>query len=292
MDERAALDLVGELVPSAGDDAAVLDGTVLTTDMLHEETDFPDGTTRYTAGWRSVGASISDVAGMGGRPRGAVAVYAAPTFEESELRAFLAGATDVCAAVDCEYVGGDLDQHREFTAVSTVVGAVDEPVLRSGATPGDRLCVTGSLGRSAAALELFRAGDHDRANDLFQFPPRVAAGRALAQSATAMMDSSDGLARSVHGIAAASDCGVAVESGAVPVHEALAGVCPSGEARERAITFGEDFELVVAIPPDELPAATDACPVDLTPVGRIVDADEGVTVDGEPLPDEGFTHGA
>ena len=62
MDERAALALVGEHVDAAGDDCAVVDGLVVTTDMLHESTDFPAGTTRYTAGWRAVGASLSDVA--------------------------------------------------------------------------------------------------------------------------------------------------------------------------------------------------------------------------------------
>ena len=66
MDERAALALVGTEVGAAGDDCAVVGETVVTTDMLHESTDFPAGTTRYTAGWRAVGASLSDVAAMGG----------------------------------------------------------------------------------------------------------------------------------------------------------------------------------------------------------------------------------
>ena len=56
MDERAALGLIGDALPDAGDDCAVVGSTVITTDMLHETTDFPPGTTRYTAGWRSVGA--------------------------------------------------------------------------------------------------------------------------------------------------------------------------------------------------------------------------------------------
>jgi len=52
MDEPEALRRLAETVPGAGDDAAVVDGLVVTTDMLHETTDFPDGTTAYTAGWR------------------------------------------------------------------------------------------------------------------------------------------------------------------------------------------------------------------------------------------------
>ena len=91
MDERAALALVGDHVDAAGDDCAVVDGLVVTTDMLHDRTDFPEGTTRYTAGWRAVGASLSDVAAMGAEATAVVAVYGAPQFREDELSAFLAG---------------------------------------------------------------------------------------------------------------------------------------------------------------------------------------------------------
>jgi thiamine-monophosphate kinase len=295
MDERAALDLVGGLVGRAGDDAAVVDGTVVTTDMLHERTDFPAGTTRYTAGWRAVGASLSDVAAMGARATAAVAVYGAPAFDATELEEFITGARAVCERVDAEYVGGDLDGHDEFTVASTALGETDDPVLRSGATAGDVVCVTGALGRSAAAIRAFDAGDADRANDLFQFTPRVAAGRALAPYATAMMDSSDGLARSLHQLAAASDCHVDLDPAGVPAVDAVAGYATDdAHAREMTLHFGEDFELVCTVPQDELAAARDACPVDLTVVGDVTAAeteDVPVTADGAALPDRGFTHG-
>jgi len=290
MDEREALDLVGGLVGRAGDDAAVVDGTVVTTDMLHDRTDFPQGTTRYTAGWRAVGASLSDIAAMGARATAAVAVYAAPTFDATELEAFVTGARDVCEVAGAEYVGGDLDGHDEFTVASTALGETDAPVARSGASAGDVLCVTGSLGRSAAALRAFDAGDRERANELFQFTPRVDAGRALAEHASAMMDSSDGLARSLHQLARASDCGASLDGDAVPVDEAVREYATDDDdAHEMACFFGEDFELVAAIPETEVAAARAACPVDLTVVGDVTDG--GVTMDGETLPDRGFTHG-
>jgi thiamine-monophosphate kinase len=257
--------------------------------MLHESTDFPDGTTRYTAGWRSVGASLSDVAAMGGEALAAVAVYGAPQLEWDELRPFVDGASDVCAATGASYVGGDLDTHEEFTVATTVLGRADAPVRRDGARPGDVVCVTGSLGRSAAALRLFAAGDHDRANDLFRFEPRVAAGRALAPYASAMMDSSDGLARSLHQLADASDCGFAVES-PLPVADAVDAVAESEEdQRELSVFFGEDFELVCTIPDSELARARAATDVPLTSIGRITES--GRTLDGESLPDRGYTHG-
>ncbi|WP_436929266.1 thiamine-phosphate kinase [Halosimplex halobium] len=288
MDERTALGMLGDRLSAAGDDAAVVDGGVVTTDMLHDRTDFPDGTTRYTAGWRAVGASLSDVAAMGAAATAAVAVYAAPAFDEGELADFVDGAADVCEAVGAEYVGGDLDHHEEFTVATTALGDADDPVRRSGAEVGDAVCVTGTLGRSAGALRLFEGGERERANDLFRFTPRVAAGRALAGRATAMMDSSDGLARSLHQLAEASGCGFAVES-PLPIDPVVDEVAADADERlELGTSFGEDFELVCTVPEEALSAVRADLPVELTRIGRVVES--GVTLDGEPLADRGYTH--
>ncbi|MDS0282214.1 thiamine-phosphate kinase [Haloarcula onubensis] len=288
MDEQTALGLIGDRLPAAGDDCAVVDGQVITTDMLHERTDFPEGTTRYTAGWRAVGASLSDVAAMGAEATAAVAVYAAPAFDATELAAFLDGATAVCDAVGAEYVGGDLDGHDEFTVATTALGETDAPVRRSGADPGDALCVTGTLGRTGAAMRLFERGDVDGANELFRFTPRVAAGRALAPHASAMLDSSDGLARSVHQLVEASDCGTALTE-PLPIDERVDEVATDEtDRRELGVFFGEDFELVCTVPETELAAARAATPCPLHRVGTVTES--GVTLDGTVLPDRGYSH--
>jgi len=287
MDERTMLGLLADRLSHAGDDAAVIDGLAVTIDMLHETTDFPSGTTRYTAGWRAVGASLSDLAAMGADPTGAVAVYGAPAFEQEEILAFVDGARDICEVVGTEYVGGDLDDHEEFTVATAAVGRTDDPVFRSGAQPGDAICVTGTLGRSGAALRYFDRGEVSRANDLFQFRPRVEAGRALAPHASAMMDSSDGLARSLHQLAEASDSGMAVET-PLPIDDTVAAVAGAEERMELGAFFGEDFELVCTIPESDLPAARAASPVTLTRIGTVVE--DGVTLEGQPLPDRGYTH--
>ena len=289
MDERAALELLSGRVAGAGDDCAVLDEWLLTTDMLHATTDFPDGTTRYTAGWRAVAASLSDVAAMGGAARAAVAVYAAPELDEQELTAFVAGASDVCESVGAEYVGGDLDTHDEFTTATTVLGRAETPIRRSGARVGEAVCVTGTLGRSAAALELFEADDIARANELFRFDPRIAAGRAIGPHAGAMMDVSDGLARSLHQLAEASGCGMDVGE-PLPVDESVEAVAAdAAESRELGVFFGEDFELLFTVPETALEAVREASPVAIARIGTVVESD--VTLDGEPLSDRGYTHG-
>lgn len=292
MDERAALDLVGGLVDAAGDDAAVVGETVFTIDMLHERADFPAGTTRYTAGWRAVGASLSDVAAMGASATAAVGVYGAPSFDPDGLEAFIRGAQDVCAVSGASYVGGDLDEHAEFTVATAAIGETTEPVRRRDATPGDVVAITGTLGRSAAAVAAFEAGDTEAGNGLFRFEPRVAAGRALASYASAMMDSSDGLARSLHQLSEASDVSFEVDGENVPVDESLQGRVD--DPRWEAMTFGEDFELVLTLDEAEVQAARDACPVPLTVIGRVTESapdSTPVLLDGEPLPDVGWTHG-
>jgi thiamine-monophosphate kinase len=291
MDERSALRSIAASLPGAGDDAAVIDGLAVTTDMLHERSDFPHGTTRYTAGWRAVGASLSDLAAMGADPTCAVAVYAAPVFEQAEIDEFVGGACEVCALVDAEYVGGDLDQHSEFTTASTAVGRVDDPIFRDGAEPGDTVCVTGELGRTAAGLRRFDAGDATAGNELFRFTPRIAAGKALRGHASAMMDSSDGLARSLHQLAEASDCGFAVEWDKLPVHPAAEAVAENeSDRRDLAAHVGEDFELVFTTPdPEAALEAVAGTGTSATVVGEVTAS--GVTADGDPLPDRGYTHG-
>lgn len=289
MDEQAALSLLETLLPKVGDDAAVIDDLAMTIDMLHATTDFPEGITKYTAGWRAVGASLSDLAAMGAVGLGAVGVYAAPKFIDTELTAFIEGAVDVCETTGTEYVGGDLDEHTEFTVATAAVGHVDQPVWRHGAAVGDRVCVTGTLGQTAAGMALFAAGESDRANELFRFQPRIDAGQTLAEYATAMIDASDGLARSVHHLATAGDCGIALTADALPLDPALAVFEDETTRKKKGLSYGEDFELVCTIPQADLSAAKEACPVTLTEIGTVTE--EGVTIDGEPLANRGYTHG-
>ena len=290
MDESTALSMIADRLDFAGDDAAVVGDLVITTDMLHERTDFPEGVTRYTAGWRSVGASLSDIAAMGAEAVAAVAVYAAPRFDDRELAAFLDGAVDVCNRVDASYVGGDLDTHEEFTVASTAVGRTDSPVYRSGAKPGDHIYVTGTLGRTAAALQAFESGTVERGNDLFQFDPRVDAGRTLAPVATAMMDSSDGVARSLHQLTAASEVGASIRWADIPVAASVRELAPDADTRrEWALHFGEDFELVVTAPPGAIDTVRPRLDVPVQEIGEITE--NGVRMDGESLPDTGYGHG-
>jgi len=282
MDERA---LIRSLVPvlgaaaTADDCAAIQHGgewLVLSTDMLHETTDFPAGMTDREIGWMAAAVTISDIAAMGARP---VALLLATGLDRPErLAGITAGALECCRAYGCDLAGGDTDAHTELTIVSTGLGTALRPVRRSGAGIGDLICVTGYLGGAQAAL----SGYDQFWERLIAPEPRVAAGLALnAGGATAMMDVSDGLAMSLHDMLGVNDCGFTVETVRLPIPDGV----PAEEGRDFALFGGGDFELLFTVPPERFPVAG----VEATAIGRVV-AEHGVWADGASLPARGYVH--
>jgi thiamine-monophosphate kinase len=103
------------------------------------------------------------------------------------------------------------------------------------------------------------------------------------------MDSSDGLARSLHQLAEASGVGFDIDSEAVPVHPELEALATDSADRwDRAVHFGEDFELVFTLPESRLPDIAQQAPDTISQIGTVVES--GITVDGATLPDRGYTH--
>ncbi|MCD5415668.1 thiamine-phosphate kinase [Candidatus Bipolaricaulota bacterium] len=291
MRESEVLQIIRAAVAKAGDDAAILPfgetNLLLTTDMLHRTTDFPDGASPYTIGWRSVAVSLSDLAAMGARPLAVLLALGDPDLAERFIRGVLAGARACCAAAGTDLVGGDIDQHSELTVVGSALGEAANPVRRSGAGAGDLVCVTGELGSTQTALRLFATGAHERANALFCFSPRVEWGESLAPFATSMVDISDGLAHSLHLLARESRVGCSIEEALLPVIPDLVQTIPQ-EARSDAILFGgEDYELLFTLPEADLKMVSPI--VSFRVIGRVVCS--GVRLDGQDLPDQGWEHG-
>lgn len=277
---------IAAAVPGAGDDCAVIPfrGTnlLLTIDVLHRSADFPPGTDPYTMGWRAVAVTLSDIAAMGGRPLGVVLAFSAPDLE-GPFEGILRGAEDCARAAGTELVGGDLDVSEELFLISAGLGEAGRPVLRSGARPGDRVYLTGPLGRTYLALRLFSRGKAAAANELFRFVPRLFEGRVLAGVATAMIDLSDSLAHSLHIISRASGAGLRVRAGRIPLFPGIS----RGEL-EDVLYFGEDYELLFTAPPGGLP------PGPWAEIGEVV-RERGVWLEDEGevrgIPDRGWEHG-
>jgi len=293
MDEKEALKWLRDRMP-VGDDCFVLErgetNLLLTTDMFHQTSDFPDGITSYTIGWRAVAASLSDIAAMGGNPEALLIAYGAPGFNGEELEEFLAGAEAVCDKTGAKIVGGDLDRHDELTIVTTALGKGNRPVTRKGATPGELVAVTGDLGRTGAGLEFFERGDFDRANELFRFEPRIDLGIQLAPFASSMMDISDGLARSLHQLSSINDVGFRITGNKIPYHSSIEEIAHTDEKKEELGLFtGEDFELLLTTPEEN---QFELAKIGASVIGEVTE--EGVEiVKGRkviPLEDEGYVH--
>lgn len=282
MDERELKKLVREIVGNEHtlDDCAVLacgaDLVVATTDMLHEETDFPGGMTDWQRGWMSAAVTLSDIAAMGARP--AIVLLAVGLDRSGRLREILEGARACCERCGAILAGGDLDSHRELTMVSSGVGFADRVVRRSGAEPGDLIGITNILGRAQAALDGYRQYE----KFLFEPVPRSEEGQNLKQAGvTAMMDISDGLVASLYDMLDANECGFSIESSRLP---RIGGVSPAA-SREYSLFGGGDFELLFTTPPETLPLPG----LDVVVIGRVIE-EHTILVDGEVAPDRGYRH--
>lgn len=246
-----------------GDDAAVVsarDGrTVVSTDMLAEGRHFRlDWSTPHDIGRKAIAQNAADMEAMGARATAFVVAFGAPGQTPTEQALELAdGMWHEARLLGAGIVGGDLVSAPQWVISVTVLGDLDgrEPVLRSGARPGDTVAVAGELGRSAAGYALWRSDirqfDELRRRHLVPEPP-YGKGRVAADAgATAMTDVSDGLLSDVGHIAQASGVGVDVLTAALAAdRDAVAGAADvvGADALEWVLGGGEDHALVAMFP--------------------------------------------
>jgi thiamine-monophosphate kinase len=287
----------------SGDDAAVTvpaGATVTSVDALVEGVHFRrDAWPLASVGRKALGAALSDLAAMGAAPGEAYVLLGVPDdLDEDGCGELAAGLGDAAARHAVTVLGGDVTRSPVLVLGITVVGhapSADRLVLRSGARSGDVVAVTGELGGAAAGLTLLERPElaeglpGDLADALRQRQlepePRLDAGRALAGAgATAMIDLSDGLGGDAGHLAAASQVRVGVELALLPVQEGVGAVAAAtgADSHELATTRGEDYELLVTLPPDRFDLAGDAVArsgTALTRIGSVLEGD-GVVLRG------------
>lgn len=295
-----------------GDDAAIVaapDGrTVLSIDTQVVDQDFRlewnNGyrTSGYDVGWKAAAQNLSDINAMGARATSLVVSLTMPpetlvSWVEDFADGITAGIREL-GAPDCAVAGGDLGRGRELAVSVAILGTLDgkDPVLRSGAHPGDTVALAGTVGRAAAGLALLEStagvptlsADQRALMDAQCRPrPPLAAGPVARESgATAMMDISDGLVRDGNRLAAASSAvlnldAAALKELAVPLLPAseLLGADPmswvlgGGEDHGLLATFPAGLQLppgFTAIGSVEAPASTESTGVKIA--GRPADA--------------------
>ena len=318
--EFGLIEIFAQVGRGLGDDCAILDfggpeRVCVSTDMLMEGVHFRlETTSAWRLGWKSLAVNLSDLAAMGASPTACLLAVAWPAEIKLEwIEEFRDGLAACAKRFDCVLVGGDTVKSPGPMCLSlTVLGKIAEgkAVERSGGKAGDKLFVVGPLGDSAAGLHFLSSGGGETLSEderavlvaaHLQPEPQVALGRALASEglATAMIDLSDGLLQDLGHMASASGLGAVVEASRLPISRAagrLADACGL-DALDWALSGGEDYILLFAIPPEEVGRMEQACGQlegrDPVHIGALVD-NPGLRLEKDGLmitaPQEGYDH--
>lgn len=305
-----------------GDDCAILDPgrfDLVTTDTLVEGIDFRrDWSSAADIGWKAVAVSMSDIAAMGGGP-GAFFLNLAlgPDIDEKFVDGFLEGMRAACDELtpdsfEVAVGGGDLSASPGPTVITvTMLGEASPagPVTRSGALPGDRITLLGPTGGAAAAVDLLSGAidaEPESYPDLLALHrkprPRVKEGALLGLYGipSAMIDVSDGLAQDLGHILARSGVGATIETHSLPRHPDLVRLAANTgiDILPYILGGGDDYELLIAIPPARMTKLWDLArryDWDVFDIGEIRSPEEGLRLlapDGTPLatPARGYRH--
>ena len=275
------------------DDAAILkalgDDIVVTTDALVEGVHFLADDPADTIAQKALRVNLSDLAAKGADPAGFVLTVALRKVDETWLAAFARGLGTDATAFGCPLLGGDTVSTPGPLMISiTAFGRVapGKMVHRSGAKPGDRVVVTGTIGDAALGLDILKqgraavalAGDaasRDMLVGRYRVPqPRSLLAPAIRTHARAAMDVSDGLAGDLAKLCAASGVSAVVDLKSVPLSKAASAVLAAGAVSlDDLISGGDDYEVLCAVPQGEFEdfaSMAQAVDVAVHPIGTII----------------------
>jgi thiamine-monophosphate kinase len=301
-----------------GDDAAVLkalgDDIVVTTDAIVEGVHFlpddpPDSVAR-----KALRVNLSDLAAKGATPAGFVLTLALRAADETWLMPFARGLGEDAASFGCPLLGGDTVSTPGPKMISiTAFGRLSpgKIVHRSGAKPGDRVVVTGTIGDAALGLDILKGGAVAAALaadatakamlvDRYRVPqPRNTLAKAVRDHASAAMDVSDGLAGDLAKLCAASGVSAVIDAPSIPLSAPAAALLARGTVGIAAlVSGGDDYEILCAIPENSFEAfalAANLAGVAITSIGTVIaGASSPRFLDGEgremPLPRLSYSH--
>lgn len=262
-------------VVGIGDDCAVIPQhsgfrTIVSTDMLVEGSHFlRERISAYQLGWKSAAVNFSDIAAMGGLPEASFLSLALPSdLSDGWMEDFMRGYSDISARYGFPLLGGDTTSAKDGISICvTVLGRKAEgenDLLRSGAQPGDLICVSGLLGDSALGLDSILNSRSDVPASLLKAHlepcPEMEFGRVAAttKGVHSMMDISDGVASDLRHILDASVCSAEIDCESIPISDDALAYCRTHGlcALRAALCGGEDYKLLFTASPDALEAAS------------------------------------
>lgn len=273
--------------------------------MLVEGTDIPPGMSYRQAARKAVAACVSDFAAKGVRPASfMVSLGVERGTTKRQVDELARGFRDAADEWNLRLVGGDTNEAKELVIDCAMIGYAGKVVGRSGARPGDLLVVTGRFGLQPAGLKILmgkmkaEARFRARATVTVLNPkPNLETGIVLARYLTSSMDSSDGLARSIHTLATASRVGFELDT--LPVARGAKGFADANGLswRDLVLAGGEEYVIVGTLASRQLSDAARAvrrAGGDLVVIGKATGrAGHVVLRSGRtvvPLPDAGWTH--
>ena len=234
-----------------GDDCAVLTRqglSCVTTDAVVEGVHFTrPAFSLEDVGHKALAVNLSDLAAMGARPSWFTVALGLPQdVTRRDVRKLGAGMSALARVHGAELVGGNVTRASQLSLTLTLGGALDGvPLLRSGARAGDALYVSGPLGDAAAALS---STNRSLQSAQRRPTPHLAFGQLARRLCTAGIDVSDGLAQDLGHLCEAARLGAELESGAIPLSDALLDFAGSRKAAlPFALRGGEDYVLLVAV---------------------------------------------
>ncbi|AFK23332.1 thiamine-phosphate kinase [Pyrococcus sp. ST04] len=240
---------------------------IITADMLVWRTDIPDFMTPREAGKKVVTMNMSDIAAMGARPIGFFFSLGIPKdTDDKTLRGIARGIREGVEEYGVEILSGDTNDSLEIIIDGGAIGIGERLLLRSGAKPGDLVCVTGDLGRPLLALALWLKGEKipkEVAEKVKNPKARVKEGLKLAKYATSAIDISDGLSKELWEISRKSNVKIIIDPANLPIHPRVLEIAK--DPVRMALASGEEFELVFTVPKDEV----ESIDLDFTIIGEV-----------------------
>jgi thiamine-monophosphate kinase len=280
-----------------GDDCAILDlepdqQLATSVDTLVEGVHFFADAPPDQVAYRAVVTALSDLAATGAIPTAITLALTLPSADDIWLRQFARGLEQALQAYEVELIGGDTTR-GPLTITVQVLGAVakNQALTRSGARPGDKVFVSGTLGDAAAALSVMQGnwpghGQHREylLNRFYRPTARIELGQTLCKLATSAIDISDGLLADAGHICEQSQVGINIDSSKLPLSPALDSIPQQDQAKTWALRGGDDYELLFTVAPEQVAKIPTTC----TQIGQVTTGTQ-VTCDFAP-PSGGYTH--